>query len=83
MMFLIESGLLGMVGGAIGVILGLGMGKAAELAALQFGVESLQAYMGVPLVVGALLFSFVVGALAGTLPALQAAKLHPVDALRK
>ena len=83
LIFLIESGLLGMVGGAIGVILGLGMGKAAELAALQFGVESLQAYMGVPLVVGALLFSFVVGALAGTLPALQAAKLHPVDALRK
>ncbi|HII71682.1 TPA: ABC transporter permease [Candidatus Woesearchaeota archaeon] len=81
--FLIESGLLGVVGGVLGVFLGLGIGKSAELVALQFGIESLKAYMGVPLIVGALLFSFVVGAVAGTLPALQAAKMHPVEALRK
>ena len=81
--FLIESGMLGMVGGAIGVALGLGIGKAAEIVALQFDITSLQAYTGFPLIMGALLFAFVVGAIAGTLPALQASKLHPVDALRK
>lgn len=81
--FMIESGLLGMLGGAIGVVLGLGIGKAAEIVALQYGVESLKAYMGAPLILGALLFAFVVGATAGTLPAIQAAKLNPVDALRK
>ena len=80
--FMIESGMLGFVGGVIGVALGIGIGKAAELAALQYGITSLQAYMGWPLIMGALLFSFMVGAVAGTLPALQAAKLHPVDALR-
>lgn len=81
--FLIESGLLGLVGGVIGVALGLGIGKAAEIVALQFDITSLQAYMGFPLIMGALLFAFVVGAIAGTLPAIQASKLHPVDALRK
>jgi putative ABC transport system permease protein len=81
--FLIESGLLGALGGAIGVLTGLGIGKAAEFAAMQYGVESLKAYMGAPLIIGALLFAFIVGAAAGTLPAIQAAKLSPVDALRK
>ena len=81
--FLIESGMLGIVGGIIGVILGLGIGKGAEIVALQFGIESLKAYAGLPLIIGALTFSFVVGAIAGTLPAMQAAKLHPVEALRK
>ncbi len=83
MIFLIESGLLGAVGGAIGVLLGLGIGKAAEIVAMQFDITSLQAYTGVPLIIGAMLFAFVVGAVAGTLPAIQASKLHPVDALRK
>jgi len=34
------------------------------------------------LIIGSLLFSFVVGSLAGLLPARQAAKMNPVDALR-
>ncbi len=81
--FLIESGVLGVVGGVIGVGLGLLVGKGAEIAAGLYGISSLQAWMGWPLIVGALLFSFVVGAVAGTLPAVQAAKMNPVDALRK
>ncbi len=81
--FMIESGLLGTVGGIIGMIIGLGIGKMAEMVALQYGIESLKAYMGLPLLIGAILFSFVVGALAGTLPAMRAARLKPVDALRK
>ena len=83
LIFLFESGLLGTVGGAIGVLLGLGIGKTAEIVAFQFGIESLKAYTGIPLIAGALLFAFIVGAIAGTLPAIQASKLHPVDALRK
>lgn len=81
--FLIESGLLGLFGGVLGVILGLGVGKGAEMIAFQYGIESLKAYMGLPLIVGALLFAFIIGAASGTLPAIQASKLNPVDALRK
>jgi ABC-type antimicrobial peptide transport system permease subunit len=39
--------------------------------------------MGLPLILGALLFAFIIGAASGTLPAIQAAKLDPVEALRK
>jgi putative ABC transport system permease protein len=81
--FLIESGLLGLLGGAIGVLAGLGLSKIAEVVAFQYGVESLQAYMGAPLIIGALAFAFIIGSLSGTLPARQAAMLSPVDALRK
>lgn len=82
-LFLIESGLLGMVGGAIGVLIGVGLGKIAEIAISQaIGTDLIKAGFSVELIVGALLFSFVVGAVSGVLPARQASKLRPVDALR-
>ena len=83
LIFLIESGLLGLLGGVIGVLAGLGLSKIAEVVAFTYGVESLQAYMGAPLILGALAFAFIIGSLSGTLPARQASKLSPVDALRK
>jgi len=83
LIFLIESGLLGLAGGAIGIILGIGIGKGVEyVAALQLGSNFLQAVFGLPLILGALTFSFVIGAASGVLPAMQAAKLKPTDALR-
>ncbi|MBT4540017.1 ABC transporter permease, partial [Candidatus Woesearchaeota archaeon] len=53
-----------------------------EIAASLAGVDILKAYISIPLVVGALLFSFIIGALSGFMPAKQASKLQPVDALR-
>ena len=38
--------------------------------------------MPVELIIGSLLFSFFVGAISGAVPAIQASKLKPVDALR-
>ncbi|MFA5247531.1 MAG: FtsX-like permease family protein, partial [Candidatus Micrarchaeia archaeon] len=82
-LFLIESGLLGLVGGVIGVILGYIMGKAAEVIANQMlGSSLLKLYFPPELIIGALLFSFVIGALSGMVPARQASHLRPVDALR-
>jgi len=81
--FLFESGLLGLVGGAIGIALGIGIGKAVEyIATAQLGTPYLTAVFGLPLIIGSLVFSFVVGCLSGILPALQAAKLKPAVALR-
>ncbi|MCX6749575.1 MAG: ABC transporter permease [Candidatus Pacearchaeota archaeon] len=83
LIFLIESGLLGLVGGAIGILLGVGIGKSVEyIATAQLGTTYLQAVFGLPLILGALFFSFIVGAASGVLPAMQAAKLKPADALR-
>ena len=82
-LFFIESGLLGMVGGIIGILIGLAMAyglAAAGRAAL--GADLIQAHVSVWLIIGSLAFSFGVGLLSGLTPALQAAKKHPVDALR-
>ena len=82
-LFLIESGLMGLAGGAIGTLLGVGLDVAAVVAAKRF-IEADVLELGVSawLVIGALAFSFVVGALSGLFPARSAAKLKPVEALR-
>lgn len=83
LLFLLESGLLGLVGGLIGVGIGIGLAKTAEyLAAVAIGTDLLQASMSPVILGGALAFSFVIGTLSGILPALQASKLKPADALR-
>jgi putative ABC transport system permease protein len=82
--FLTESGLLGLAGGAIGVLLGWGLSQLvvfAGTAALGPGI--LSADISLPLVAGALAFSFLVGAIAGALPAYEASRLPPVEALRQ
>ena len=83
LLFLIESGLLGLVGGLIGVIIGLGMAKSAEyLATIYIGSPLLQASMDPIIIFGALAFSFLIGTLSGIFPAMQASRLKPADALR-
>src|SRR3989344_2463370 len=80
--FLIESGLLGLAGGIIGVLLGAILSKIVELIGQGFVGDVLKASFHWHLIFGALAFSFFVGALSGILPARQAAKLQPVDALK-
>jgi len=82
-LFLIESGLLGLVGGVIGVGIGIGLGKAAEYGvATALGTDLLRASFPWYLIVGALAFSFGVGSASGLLPAIQASRMKPADALR-
>ncbi len=79
--FLIESGLMGFVGGLFGTAIGAG---------IAFFVERIAANAGFPLSVEieawlllfGLGFAFIVGVGSGMLPAYQASRLKPVDALR-
>ncbi len=81
--FFVESGLLGMVGGIIGVILGLGFAFGLSAVGRAFlGSELIQASISPFLIIGALVFSFGIGTAFGVLPAYQASKLSPVDSLR-
>jgi len=80
--FLIESGFFGLFGGLGGIILGLGMAKGAELAIRTTGAFYLKASMSPNLIIFGLVFSFLIGCIAGYLPARGASKLKPVDALR-
>ena len=84
LLFLIESGFLGIFGGLIGVSLGVGISKLVEyLAYISFESQLIQASVSPYLVIGALLFAFFVGAASGVFPARQAAQLKPVEALRQ
>ncbi len=82
MQFFIESGVLGLIGGAIGVIFGviLGISGISGINAL-LGAE-VQPQISFYLIFFALLGSFLIGAFAGILPAMRAAKQNPVEALR-
>lgn len=80
--FLIESGSLGFVGGVIGVTLGIGMAKVVEIYASLAGFPMLKASITPQLILLGFGFAFLFGTLCGTLPARQASKLKPVDALR-
>lgn len=81
--FLLESGFYGLAGGAMGVTVGLGMSYLVQALANQaLGTSLIGASFSPFLIVGSLVFSFVVGCLSGIIPARQASKLKPVDALR-
>lgn len=83
MVFLVEAGLLGLVGGIIGSAIGILLSKSVEFLAEGAGWgAAMKAHVSFELVFGALAFSFVVGCLSGVLPARQAAKLKPVETLR-
>ena len=83
LIFAIESGLLGFVGGVIGISLGMAMSKLVEVIAFKvLGTSLIKAYFPWYLIVGSLIFSILIGTISGFLPAKQAASLKPVDALR-
>ena len=79
--FLIEAGMIGLVGGILGTALGAGMALAVGPIAKQAGFPMIIS-LEVSVLLFGLLFAFIVGMISGILPAYQASKLKPVDALR-
>ena len=80
--FIFESGFLGAVGGVLGVGLGYLVASAGGNIAAATGYSSIYPIFPWYLTAGCILFAFFVGAIAGIMPAVQASKLRPVDALR-
>lgn len=76
-LFLGESIVLAAIGGAMGLLFGMGL---AQL--LRFALPALPVHTPWNFAVGALVMSAVIGLLAGVLPARSAARLDPVEALR-
>jgi len=84
LLFFIESGFLGSVGGIVGAVLGyLAATCLAFAGQIALGSDLISAHITPNLIIGAVLFSFILGSFFGTLPAIQASRLNPVDALRK
>jgi len=82
--FLIESSLLGLVGGIVGALIGLGLAFVASIGAnAALGVTIMTVQISWPLLLASVGFSLVIGLFSGILPAIQASKLNIVDAIRK
>ena len=83
LVFLFESGLLGLVGGVVGALMGMGFALGLSSAANSaLGTELLKVSVSWPLIIGSIGFSLIIGIISGVLPARQASKLKPVEALR-
>ena len=80
--FLVESGLLGLIGGIFGVIFGLIIGVGGVFALNNFLGSNAKIEFNVLLIIFSLLGSFLIGAASGIIPALKAAHQNPVDAIR-
>jgi putative ABC transport system permease protein len=76
MQFLIESVVLSAMGGVIGILLGLGIGKFIGSA------FNMTVTFQSSIVLASFLFSLVVGVVFGVFPANKASKLNPIQALR-
>jgi putative ABC transport system permease protein len=85
--FLVEASLIGLMGGLSGNLLGWGVGRI-----INFGANLYMQRQGVPaanlflipwwLFAGGIAFALAVSLFAGSFPALRAAKLDPIQALR-
>ncbi|MFP3289921.1 MAG: ABC transporter permease [Candidatus Nanopusillus acidilobi] len=81
-LFLLESGFIGLIGGIFGIILGFFTSYIASSVLSFYGFIGLQPYITVQLIVFSLVFPFFIGILSGTLPAIKASRVDPMVALR-
>lgn len=85
MMFLLEAGFIGFIGGAVGNILSFLMSFAINIVTgngSMMGMDGNISYIPLWLVGASMLFAVFVGMAAGYFPALRAMRLSPLEAIR-
>jgi len=85
LIFVMESGILGLLGAVLGVALGAGL--AIQMGSYDYGMEVMAGISSIPFVVRLqdaviiVLFTFLLNLIAGIYPASRASKLNPVEAI--
>lgn len=82
LLFLIEAGLIGLIGGIIGILIGIGISEAVVFAASEYSPVAIARGYSISLIAGSLMFSTLLGLISGYLPSRRASNLDPADALR-
>jgi len=76
-MFLSEALVLSFIGGVVGIFLGIFIVQM-----IKFFIPALPVQLAWFYILAAFVISLLIGVIAGVIPAIKAAKLHPLDALR-
>ncbi len=85
MIFLFNSGMLGLVGGILGVLFSIVIDAGIPYLGVRLGVgggSSLTIPINIGLFIFAIAFSVIIGMVFGAIPAYKASRLRPVEALR-
>ncbi|NLL78940.1 MAG: ABC transporter permease [Clostridiales bacterium] len=82
MLFLMEAGFIGFIGGVIGLMLSEGISLIINKVIEQSGNTSMMSYIPPWLAGASILFAVVVGMAAGFFPSLRAMRLSPLAAIR-
>jgi putative ABC transport system permease protein len=82
LIFLFNSGMLGLVGGGLGIIFSLLVTLLSSYIGTAIGLSNFTIPVNIGLMLFAVLFSIGIGMVSGAIPAYNASKLKPVEALR-
>jgi putative ABC transport system permease protein len=80
--FLLEAGIIGLIGGILGTLTGIGLAALVSIIATQLGTNFGYS-INIFICSFGLGFSFIIGVLSGFLPAYQASKQEAIDSLRE
>ncbi len=81
-LFIMEAGVMATVGGIIGAVIGTMFAYLAQVGAELAGYNVFKVQLDPIFLLEVLVFSFMIGAIAGAIPAYRAALLKPIEALR-
>ncbi|MBI5398686.1 ABC transporter permease [Candidatus Woesearchaeota archaeon] len=80
-LFLVEAGMIGLIGGAGGMLIGVLIALGVQVGGHAAGID-ITVSIKIWVLLGAMLFSMTIGIIAGLIPAIRASKQDPVESLR-